>query len=217
MVLAAGTTGALLGHDDPASAGQNVALAARPGADRADRGETRASMGEGAPVPVAADLAAVQAAAVRSAADKAAAEKAAAAKAAAAKKAAAKKAAAKKAAAAKATAARTAAAVPAGCSGYSGNQRIACSLLPSFGFPTSEMASLVPMWTKESGWNQRALNAGSGAYGIPQALPGSKMASAGSDWATSAKTQIRWGLGYIRSTYGSPSQAWSFWQSNGWY
>jgi len=207
VVLAAGTTGAVLGHDDPAAAGQNLALTARPGADRADRGETRASMGEGAPVPVAADLAAVQAAAVKSAAVKAAAAKAAAAK----------KAAAKKAAAAKATAARKAAAVPASCSGYSGNQRIACSLLPSFGFSTSEMASLVPMWTKESGWNQRALNAGSGAYGIPQALPGSKMASAGSDWATSAKTQIRWGLGYIRSTYGSPSQAWSFWQSNGWY
>jgi hypothetical protein len=109
-------------------------------------------------------------------------------------------------------------AVPAaGCSAYHGVQLTACNLLPSFGFATSEMAALIPMWNNESGWDYTAYNSGSGAFGIPQALPGSKMASAGSDWQTNPATQIKWGLGYIRSTYGSPSAAWSFWQANGWY
>jgi hypothetical protein len=109
-------------------------------------------------------------------------------------------------------------AVPsAGCSAYHGVQLTACNLLPSFGFSTSEMSALVPMWNNESGWDYTAYNSGSGAFGIPQALPGSKMASAGSDWQTNPATQIRWGLGYIRSMYGSPSAAWSFWQANGWY
>ena len=62
-----------------------------------------------------------------------------------------------------------------------------------------------------------ASNPSTGAYGIPQALPGSKMASAGPDWQTSAATQIRWGLGYIESTYGSPCAAWSHEQADGWY
>jgi hypothetical protein len=93
----------------------------------------------------------------------------------------------------------------------------ACKLLPSFGFSTSEMDALVPMWTKESQWTPTAENPSSGAYGIPQALPGDKMSSAGPDWATNAATQIRWGLGYIRDTYGTPSGAWGFWQANGWY
>jgi hypothetical protein len=108
-------------------------------------------------------------------------------------------------------------AVPAGCASYAGNQLTACQLLPSFGFATSEMAALVPMWNHESGWDATAENPGSGAYGIPQALPGSKMSTAGSDWRTNPATQIRWGLGYIKSVYGSPSAAWSFWQNNGWY
>ena len=69
----------------------------------------------------------------------------------------------------------------------------------------------------ESGWNVNATNASSGAYGLVQALPGSKMASAGADWKTNAATQIKWGLDYMNSRYGSPSAAWSFWQSNGWY
>ncbi|WP_413756993.1 transglycosylase SLT domain-containing protein [Streptomyces sp. MMBL 11-3] len=69
----------------------------------------------------------------------------------------------------------------------------------------------------ESGWDVDATNASSGAYGLVQALPGSKMASAGSDWKTNAKTQIEWGLDYMNSRYGSPVGAWNFWQANGWY
>ncbi|NEA37988.1 lytic transglycosylase domain-containing protein [Streptomyces sp. SID11385] len=69
----------------------------------------------------------------------------------------------------------------------------------------------------ESGWNYRATNAGSGAYGLVQALPGSKMASAGADWQTNPATQIKWGLNYMDGRYGSPCGAWSFWQANSWY
>jgi hypothetical protein len=69
----------------------------------------------------------------------------------------------------------------------------------------------------ESGWNVNASNASSGAYGLVQALPGSKMASAGSDWKSNAATQIKWGLDYMNSRYGSPVGAWNFWQANGWY
>ena len=69
----------------------------------------------------------------------------------------------------------------------------------------------------ESNWNHRATNASSGAYGLVQALPGSKMASAGSDWKTNPATQIQWGLDYMKDRYGSPCGAWDFWQSNGWY
>ncbi|MEU2773188.1 transglycosylase SLT domain-containing protein [Streptomyces sp. NPDC007162] len=69
----------------------------------------------------------------------------------------------------------------------------------------------------ESGWNPSATNSSSGAYGLVQALPGSKMASAGSDWKTNPATQIKWGLDYMNSRYGSPTAAWSFWQANGWY
>lgn len=69
----------------------------------------------------------------------------------------------------------------------------------------------------ESGWNIHADNASSGAYGIPQALPGSKMASAGPNWQNSAQTQIAWMIGYIRSRYGNPNNAWAFHQANGWY
>ncbi|WP_308013368.1 transglycosylase SLT domain-containing protein [Streptomyces beigongshangae] len=69
----------------------------------------------------------------------------------------------------------------------------------------------------ESGWDVDATNASSGAYGLMQALPGSKMAAAGPDWKTNPKTQIKWGLDYMNSRYGSPVGAWNFWQSNGWY
>ncbi|MFD7459102.1 MULTISPECIES: transglycosylase SLT domain-containing protein [unclassified Streptomyces] len=69
----------------------------------------------------------------------------------------------------------------------------------------------------ESGWDVDATNPSSGAYGLVQALPGNKMAAAGSDWQTNAKTQIKWGLDYMKSRYGSPAGAWSFWQANGWY
>ncbi|MFD3608471.1 aggregation-promoting factor C-terminal-like domain-containing protein [Streptomyces atroolivaceus] len=71
---------------------------------------------------------------------------------------------------------------------------------------------------RESGWNYKATNPSSGAYGIMQALPGSKMASAGADWQTNPATQIKWGLSYMNSDrYGSPCAAWSFWQANHWY
>jgi hypothetical protein len=96
-------------------------------------------------------------------------------------------------------------------------QSIAYKLLPSFGFdPKTQFSCLDNIWTRESGWRTTAENA-SGAYGIPQALPGSKMASAGPNWQTDATTQIDWGLGYIKGRYGSPCGAWSFWQVNGWY
>jgi hypothetical protein len=96
-------------------------------------------------------------------------------------------------------------------------QSIAFNMMSSFGFSAStQFSCLNDIWTRESGWNYLAENA-SGAYGIPQALPGSKMASAGADWATDPTTQIRWGLGYIQSTYGTPCAAWAFWQANGWY
>ncbi|MDH6116601.1 FKBP-type peptidyl-prolyl cis-trans isomerase [Kitasatospora sp. GAS204A] len=71
--------------------------------------------------------------------------------------------------------------------------------------------------TRESGWDYTATNAGSGAYGLVQALPGSKMASVGADWRTNPETQIKWGLGYMNDRYGSPCGAWSFWQAHSWY
>ena len=95
-------------------------------------------------------------------------------------------------------------------------QSIAYNMLRSFGFAHSQFGCLDNIWTRESGWRYNAENA-SGAYGIPQALPGSKMASAGADWATNPATQISWGLGYIKSTYGTPCDAWAFWQAHGWY
>ncbi|MGK5500889.1 transglycosylase SLT domain-containing protein [Streptomyces sp. URMC 125] len=70
---------------------------------------------------------------------------------------------------------------------------------------------------RESGWNYRAQNPSSGAYGLVQALPGSKMASAGADWRTNPATQIKWGLNYMNDRYGSPCGAWQFWQANHWY
>jgi hypothetical protein len=77
-------------------------------------------------------------------------------------------------------------------------------------------SSLLTMWNHESGWSEHAANP-SGAYGIPQALPGSKMASAGPDWRNNAMTQISWGLGYVGARYGDPCRAWSFWQAHHWY
>ncbi|WP_327719154.1 transglycosylase SLT domain-containing protein [Streptomyces sp. NBC_00490] len=69
----------------------------------------------------------------------------------------------------------------------------------------------------ESSWNYTAVNASSGAYGLFQALPGSKMSSVADDWRTNPATQIKWGLNYMDSRYGSPCEAWSFWQANNWY
>jgi hypothetical protein len=96
-------------------------------------------------------------------------------------------------------------------------QAIAYQLLPSFGFNAKQQfGCLDQMWARESGWRVNAANA-SGAYGIPQALPGSKMATAGPNWQTNPTTQIKWGLGYIKQRYGTPCGAWAFWQGNGWY
>jgi hypothetical protein len=93
----------------------------------------------------------------------------------------------------------------------------AAALLPQFGFSSSQMSCLIPLWMGESGWRWNAENSSSGAYGIPQSLPGSKMATAGADWRTNPVTQIKWGLTYIRDSYGSPCGAWGFKQSHGWY
>jgi hypothetical protein len=91
------------------------------------------------------------------------------------------------------------------------------ALMPSFGFSvSSQFGCLDNLWSRESGWRTTAENP-SGAYGIPQALPGSKMASAGADWQTNDKTQIKWGLGYIKERYSTPCGAWSYWQANGSY
>lgn len=86
-----------------------------------------------------------------------------------------------------------------------------------YGWGDGEFSCLVALWNKESGWNYAAYNSSSGAGGIPQALPASKMSSAGGDWASNAVTQVRWGLGYIAGRYGSPCNAWSHSQSTGWY
>jgi hypothetical protein len=96
-------------------------------------------------------------------------------------------------------------------------QQIALAMLGSYGWPSSQFGCLQQLWNAESGWNPQASNPSSGAYGIPQALPGSKMASAGADWQTSPATQIRWGLGYIKAMYGSPCGAWAHEQSTGSY
>ena len=85
------------------------------------------------------------------------------------------------------------------------------------GWGLDQHACLVELWTRESGWRMNAENPYSGAYGIPQALPGSKMASAGADWRTNAATQISWGLSYIARTYNTPCGAWGFFQAHNWY
>lgn len=96
-------------------------------------------------------------------------------------------------------------------------QTIAAALLPQYGYDSSQMSCLIPLWTGESDWRVNAVNASSGAYGIPQSLPASKMATAGADYRTNPVTQIKWGLGYIRSSYGSPCGAYDFKQGHGWY
>lgn len=81
----------------------------------------------------------------------------------------------------------------------------------------AQMACLGALWDRESGWNAYAQNPSSGAYGIPQALPGSKMASAGPDWATNPDTQVRWGVSYVNATYGSACAALAHENAQGWY
>ncbi|MFY9669459.1 MAG: lytic transglycosylase domain-containing protein [Trebonia sp.] len=172
----------------------------------------------------AANAAVAKAAAQKAAAQKAAAAKAAAAKAAAAKaavaKAAAQQAALEQAAQQQATqqqAAQQTTAQPATSAPSGSPQQIAEQMLSQFGWSSSQFSCLQPLWALESGWNIYASNPSTGAYGIPQALPGSKMASAGPDWQGDAATQIRWGLSYIQGTYGSPCAAWSHEEADGWY
>jgi hypothetical protein len=99
-----------------------------------------------------------------------------------------------------------------------GAQAIARDIMASqYGWGADQFGCLVPLWSRESGWNVNAYNASSGATGIPQALPGSKMASAGADWQTNPATQIKWGLGYIAGRYGTPCAAWDHSESAGWY
>jgi hypothetical protein len=92
-------------------------------------------------------------------------------------------------------------------------------LMSDFGFSQSQWPCLDRLWIGESGWNYKAENASSGAYGIPQSLPGRKMASVASDWRTNPVTQITWGLDYIKSSYGTPCNALDFWNSRSphWY
>ena len=94
---------------------------------------------------------------------------------------------------------------------------IAMSMLADYGWSSDQFSCLDSLWVSESNWNINATNAYSGAYGIPQALPAEKMATAGADWRTNPATQIKWGLSYIQSSYGSPCSAWDFKQGNNWY
>jgi hypothetical protein len=86
-----------------------------------------------------------------------------------------------------------------------------------YGWNTRQHKCLVTLWNRESGWNYKAKNKSSGAYGIPQSLPASKMASAGKDWRTNPKTQIKWGLKYIKIRYQTPCKALSHSNKKGWY
>jgi hypothetical protein len=98
------------------------------------------------------------------------------------------------------------------------NQAFAKSYMESkYSWDESQHSCLVNLWNRESGWRHTADNPTSSAYGIPQALPGSKMASAGADWRTNPETQIKWGLKYIKHRYETPCGAWSAFKKKGWY
>ncbi|WP_139417117.1 hypothetical protein [Agromyces laixinhei] len=98
-----------------------------------------------------------------------------------------------------------------------GAKAYAASAVARYGWGAGEYECLVKLWTRESSWRADAYNASSGAYGIPQSLPGSKMASAGADWRTNAATQIEWGLSYISGRYGAPCGAWAHSERVNWY
>ncbi|RJL34147.1 transglycosylase SLT domain-containing protein [Bailinhaonella thermotolerans] len=99
----------------------------------------------------------------------------------------------------------------------SGNKLIALRLVLRRDWSMRQFRCLEKLWSRESGWNHRAVNRSSGAYGIPQALPASKMSRAGSDWRTNPATQIRWGLSYVTKRYGTPCRAWAFFTAHNWY
>ena len=100
---------------------------------------------------------------------------------------------------------------------YGDPRDIARAMIGDYGWSSTEFTCLDQLYISESGWDVNADNPTSSAYGIPQALPGEKMASAGADWRTNPATQIEWGLGYIRDVYGTPCSAMSFKSGNGWY
>jgi hypothetical protein len=114
-----------------------------------------------------------------------------------------------------------------GVSSPSALQQYAFSLFGQYGWGADQQFPLVQLWNRESGWNVHAYYpgtttnnpdpTGNRAYGIPQSLPPGKMASAGADWVNNGETQIRWGLGYIKATYGNPQGAWNHEVANGWY
>lgn len=97
------------------------------------------------------------------------------------------------------------------------NRRIGKAMAAGHGWTGQQWDCLNNLWTKESGWSTRSSNSSGTAWGIPQALPGSKMRSAGTDWRTNPATQIKWGIGYIDNRYGSACAAWAHWQSHNWY
>jgi hypothetical protein len=107
--------------------------------------------------------------------------------------------------------------VPASCGEYTGNRAIGCAVLLENGFGLDQMPCLDKLFTKESGWNPKARNPTSGAYGVPQASPGNKMASFGADWQTNVATQVKWGISYIKNRYKTPCGAWAHSQATGWY
>jgi colicin import membrane protein len=229
------------------AADQATPSAAETSAATADAGQTLSfdkTLISALPAPSAASIApqsATKESTAKAAAAKAAAAKAAAAKAAAAKNAAAKAAAAQNAAAANATAvakanaaaaqaaaakaaaakaaavARAKAAAPVALNDPAGAQAYAASKLGSFGWAADQMQCLKRLWTKESEWRTTATNASSGAYGIVQSLPAEKMATAGADYRTNYRTQINWGLDYIKERYGSPCGALNFHLTHNWY
>jgi hypothetical protein len=107
--------------------------------------------------------------------------------------------------------------LPAGGSATK-NKAIARALTAPYGWSTgAQWNALDQLWTRESSWNNRAKNPTSGAYGIPQSLPGSKMGALANPPTSSAGAQIKWGLKYIKQRYGSPVAAWAHEQANGWY
>ena len=114
--------------------------------------------------------------------------------------------------------AAAAAAAQANANTPDGARGAARSIMGStYGWGDDQFQCLDSLWTKESNWNYRASNGSSGATGIPQALPGSKMASFGTDWATNATTQVKWGLDYIKRSYGTPCSAWGHSEAVNWY
>jgi hypothetical protein len=90
-------------------------------------------------------------------------------------------------------------------------------ILQTYGWGDDQWYALEQLWIRESGWNHTAKNPSSGAYGIPQSLPGDKMAAAGPDWLTNPQTQIRWGCSYIKDRYTTPAGAWAHFQAKNWY